>query len=186
MEVQKIEKGQLLIADPSLITDSHFNRSVILLVEHNHEGSVGFILNKLSEFKLSDLVEEVKVSYRIYNGGPVDKNNLYFIHTLPNLIDNSIEICDGIYWGGDFEQLVYNLNSGLIPENQIRFFLGYSGWGNTQLENELSNKAWVQQKNKKKSQIMLSDVSTIWGNKMKELGGNYTIWFNAPENPSLN
>ncbi len=93
-------KGALLIAEPSIIGDASFNRSVVLLAEHNDEGSVGFILNKPLKHRLKDFVPEVNSNLRVYNGGPVEQDNLYFIHRVPELIPDSIEISNGIYWGG--------------------------------------------------------------------------------------
>jgi putative transcriptional regulator len=99
---KKINKGQLLIAEPSISGDLSFNRSVILL-DHDEEGSVGFIINKPLKYTINDLLPEINASFKIYNGGPVEQDNLYFIHNIPELIPNSIEISNGIYWGGDFE-----------------------------------------------------------------------------------
>ena len=111
---EKLQKGQLLIAEPSILGDLHFNRSVILLAEHSNEGSLGFIMNKPLEYTISDLVPDIEASFKIYNGGPVEQDNLYFIHTLPELIYDSIEISHGIYWGGDFERTKSLINEGKI------------------------------------------------------------------------
>ena len=94
-------KGNLLIAEPSILGDLSFNRSVILLADHTEEGSVGFILNKPLEYTLDDLIPEVSATYTVYNGGPVEQDNLYFIHTSPDIIPNSIEISNGIFWPWD-------------------------------------------------------------------------------------
>jgi putative transcriptional regulator len=94
---EKLQKGHLLIAEPSIIGDLSFNRSVILLADHNKEGSVGFILNKRLAYSLNDLVPEIESDLKIYNGGPVEQDNLYFIHNIPELIPNSIEISNGIF-----------------------------------------------------------------------------------------
>lgn len=102
----KPNKGKLLIAEPALTGDVSFNRSVVLLAEHNDEGSVGFILNKPLEYYINDLISEISLPFQVYNGGPVEQDNLYFIHRVPELIENSIEISDGIYWGGDFEKII--------------------------------------------------------------------------------
>ena len=106
----KPNKGKLLIAEPSLTGDVSFNRSVVLLAEHNDEGSVGFILNKPLEYQINDLVTEIVIPFQVYNGGPVEQDNLYFIHKVPHLIDNSMEISDGIYWGGNFDTTVNVIN----------------------------------------------------------------------------
>jgi putative transcriptional regulator len=182
----KPKKGKLLIAEPSITGDVSFNRSVVLLAEHNDEGSVGFILNKPLEYDISDLISEIKVPFKVFNGGPVEQDNLYFIHKVPELIEGSIEISDGIYWGGDFEKTIELLNSETITENDIRFFLGYSGWDSLQLDQELSSKSWVVVKNEYESNIIQKSASAFWKEKMVELGGDYLIWSNAPENPTLN
>lgn len=182
----KPNKGKLLIAEPSLTGDVSFNRSVVLLAEHNEEGSVGFILNKPLEYNINDLVTEISIPLQVYNGGPVEQDNLYFIHKVPDLIDNSIEISDGIYWGGDFETTVQLINDGVITDEDIRFFLGYSGWSSLQLDQELSSKSWIVVTNEYASSIIQKSSIAFWKEKMVELGGNYLIWSNAPENPSLN
>lgn len=182
----KPQKGKLLVAEPTLTGDVAFNRSVVLLAEHNHEGSVGFILNKPLEYSISDLIKEIKIPLKLYNGGPVEQDNLYFIHKIPHLIDNSIEISNGIYWGGDFEKTVHLINNGVITCDDIRFFLGYSGWSSLQLDQELSSKSWIVVRNEYQSDIIQKSSDAFWKEKIMALGGNYLIWSNAPENPSLN
>ncbi|MEK6153560.1 YqgE/AlgH family protein [Flavobacteriaceae bacterium 3-367] len=182
----KPKKGKLLIAEPTLTGDVSFNRSVVLLAEHNQEGSVGFILNKPLEYDISDLITEINIPFQVYNGGPVEQDNLYFIHKVPHLIDNSIEISDGIYWGGDFESTIDLINNKIITNDDIRFFLGYSGWDSLQLDQELSSKSWIVVRNKYESDIIQKSTSAFWKEKMMELGGNYLLWSNSPENPSLN
>jgi len=182
----KPKKGKLLIAEPTLTGDISFNRSVVLLAEHNEEGSVGFILNKPLDYTISDLVTEINIPLQVYNGGPVEQDNLYFIHKVPHLIDNSIEISHGIYWGGDFDKIVDLINQKTISEDDIRFFLGYSGWSSLQLDEELSSKSWIIVKNEYESNIIQKSSDAFWKEKMLELGGDYLLWSNAPENPSLN
>lgn len=182
----KPKKGILLIAEPALTGDVSFNRSVVLLAEHNDEGSVGFILNKPLEYSISDLITEINVPLQVFNGGPVEQDNLYFIHKVPHLIDNSIEISDGIYWGGDFDITIELINQGVITENDIRFFLGYSGWASLQLDEELMAKSWILVPNQYESDIIQKSTKAFWKEHMLELGGDYLLWSNAPENPSLN
>ncbi|NDV42703.1 YqgE/AlgH family protein [Flagellimonas sediminis] len=182
----KPKKGKLLVAEPSLTGDVSFNRSVVLLAEHNQEGSVGFILNKPLDYNICDLVTEIKIPFQVFNGGPVEQDNLYFIHKVPHLIENSVEISDGIFWGGDFETTVELINKEIITEQDIRFFLGYSGWGSQQLDQELSSRSWVVVQNEYESGILEKSSIAFWKEKMVELGGDYLLWSNAPENPSLN
>ena len=182
----KLNKGQILIAEPSILGDVSFNRSVILLAEHNEEGSVGFILNKPLEYTISDLLPEIEASFKIYNGGPVEQDNLYFIHTIPNLITNSIEISNGIYWGGDFELTKSLINERKINKEDIRVFLGYTGWEFNQLVAELHDNSWIVANNNYNKEILSKSSKKFWKEKITELGGDYLIWSNAPENPNLN
>lgn len=182
----KPKKGKLLIAEPSLTGDVSFNRSVVLIAEHNEEGSVGFILNKPLDYDISDLVNEILIPFPVFNGGPVEQDNLYFIHKVPHLINESVEISDGIFWGGDFDATIALINKGVITPSDIRFFLGYSGWSSLQLGQELDSKSWIVVKNHYESEIIEKSSISFWKEKMLELGGDYLLWSNAPENPSLN
>ena len=186
MTTTKPKKGDLLIAEPAIIGDVSFNRSVVLLADHNEDGSIGFILNKPLEYTINDLVPEVEASFKVYNGGPVEQDNLYFIHKVPHLIPGSIEISLGIFWGGDFNKVSELIAAHEIHETDIRFFLGYSGWKSNQLENELKAGAWVVTENIYKKAIIEKGYESFWKEKMLEFGGEYSIWSNAPENPNYN
>lgn len=186
MTTKKLEKGCLLLAEPAILGDATFARAVILLAEHNANGSVGFILNKPFTFTLNELVPAIQVAYKLYNGGPVEEDNLYFIHNVPHLIPNSVEISQGIYWGGDFELTKNLLNAGRISPQNIRFFLGYSGWGAHQLENELADQAWIVTQNTYQETLIAQSASQLWKKQLQQLGGDYLIWANAPENPQFN
>tara|TARA_R110000787_G_scaffold86285_12_gene184141 strand:- start:20685 stop:21245 length:561 start_codon:yes stop_codon:yes gene_type:complete len=186
MTTLKPAKGLLLVAEPSIIGDISFNRSVVLLAEYNENGSVGFILNKPLEYSLNDFIPELDSDIPVYNGGPVEQDNLYFIHKIPELIPNSIEISNGIYWGGDFHEIINLLQEGKIKESEIRFFLGYTGWSYNQLDEELEVQSWVVSPNKYENRILGETNADFWKEKMVEFGGDYLIWSNAPENPSYN
>ncbi len=181
----KVSKGKLLIAEPSILNDGSFKRSVILLTEHNQDGSVGFIFNKPTSYVLSDFISEIESNLRVFYGGPVSEDNLYFVHKIPELIPNSIEIADGIFWGGDFEAVLELIKNDLLSKNDIRFFLGYSGWTNNQLNDELSSYSWIVIENKFKNLFHINH-NNFWKNEMNKFGGIYKIWANAPEDPSLN
>lgn len=186
MTTKKPTKGKLLIAEPSIIGDVSFNRSVVLLANHGDEGSVGFILNKPSSYTLEELLPEVNSAMLVYNGGPVEQDNLYFIHRVPDLIPNSKEISSGIYWGGDFNTVVELLRFKLISKNEIRFFLGYSGWDSMQLDEELESHSWIVTENIYEKDIIIKTLPEFWRENMIELGGEYILWSNAPENPAYN
>jgi len=178
-------KGRLLIAEPSILNDSSFNRSVILLTEHSNDSSVGFILNKPLKYTVNDLIPNINCEFTVYQGGPVEQDNLYFIHKIPELIPKSISVGNGIYWGGNFESLVGLLNRQEIPKDSIRFFLGYSGWSSNQLSKELTTNSWFCIDNKY-SNILKVENSSFWKNQILEIGGKYKLWANAPSDPKLN
>lgn len=186
MVITTPKKGNLLIAEPTIIGDISFNRSIILLADHSAEGSIGFILNKPLDYTIKDLVPEVQANFKVYNGGPVEQDNLYFIHKIPHLIPNSIEISLGIYWGGDFNNVAELIAKETINENDIKFFLGYSGWGANQLEDELKSNSWLVTENIYNNSIIEKSYETFWKEKMLEFGDEYSIWSNAPENPNYN
>lgn len=178
-------KGRLLIAEPSILNDSSFNRAIILITEHTDKSSVGFILNRPLEYTLQDLLPEIACDFKIYQGGPVEQDNLYFVHKVPNLIPESIEVDRGIFWGGNFESLKNLLNTGGLEKSDIRFFLGYSGWEKDQLTNELKSNSWFISENDIKN-ILSKDEESLWRNKILQKGGDYKLWANAPSDINLN
>jgi putative transcriptional regulator len=180
-------RGDILVSEPSTIGDLTFNRSVILLAHLDNEGVVGFILNKPLDINLEELIPEIEENFKIFNGGPVEQENLYFIHNVPHLILESVEIKEGIYWGGSFETIVDLINSKQITSVNIKFFLGYSGWDSSQLKTEIDMNTWVVDSETKANDILNSlKDGRLWQEKMKKLGGDYLIWSNAPENPNHN
>ena len=186
MSNKNLEKGLLLIAEPSIIGNISFNRSIILIADHDSKGSIGFILNKPLNLTLQHLFPKIKTPFEVYNGGPVEQDNLYYIHKKPELIPNSIEISEGLYWGGNFQKVTELIKNNKLNPFDIRFFLGYSGWENNQLNYELSSNTWILSKNIYDNQIIEKVNNSFWKEQMLELGGDYSIWSNAPENPSYN
>ena len=182
----KIHQGNLLIAEPSIIGDANFHRSVVLLANHKESASLGFILNKPFDFLLKDILPEIKSSIEIHYGGPVEPDNLYFIHNSPKLIKGSIKINDGLYWGGDFEKVIQLIKNESIDEQNIRFFLGYSGWGANQLQNEIELNSWIIKENFVGHEVINVESKSFWRKQIRSLGGDYLIWGNAPENPNHN
>lgn len=184
--LDKIKKGCLLLADPNIINDPYFNRAVILITENSEDEVVGFIINKPLEYNFEDIFSGMGKDYKIYNGGPVNKDNLYYIHNLPDLIPNSIKVSDNLFWGGDFSNVKNLIKDNKIGSNNIRFFSGYSGWTLPQLNNEIKEKSWIITNNRFNDKILKSKTNEFWKEEIKKLGNDYKIWSNAPENPNLN
>ena len=177
--------GKLLISEPFML-DPNFKRSVIFLTEHNENGTVGFVLNQKSDFLLCDLVEGFEgMEYQVYNGGPVGLDTLHFLHSMGDYIGDGVEVFPGIFWGGNFETLKILMAKNLIPEEKIKFFIGYAGWGIGQLENEIEHNSWLVSTSKP-SIIFADSEKELWGLTVQEMGAKYSIMVNFPENPNLN
>ncbi|MDB2385450.1 YqgE/AlgH family protein [Polaribacter sp.] len=181
----KLQKGNLLIAEPSILNDNSFKRSIVLLTEHTSENSVGFILNRPLEYTLEDLIPDLDCNFTVYQGGPVEQDNLYFVHKIPELLSGSIEVANGIFWGGNFDALKKLLINKQVTTDDIRFFLGYSGWGKYQLQEEMNQKSWFVTGNDFDN-ILSIDEENLWKNKLIQKGGNYKLWANAPSDFNLN
>ena len=183
--MEKIEAGTLLIADPFL-KDPNFLRTVIFVCEHKNEGSFGFVLNRKLEYVIGDLIHELEgCNIPVYYGGPVQQNTIHFLHRCPGLISGGEKITNEIYWGGEFDELVALLQNKKLSENDVRLFLGYSGWGEEQLENEFDEKTWLTTYGSEHL-VFPADVSTIWKDALKQLGGKYEQVIHYPIDPQLN
>ncbi len=179
------KKGQVLLSEPFL-NDPYFKRTVILLCEHNNEGSFGFVLNNFIEVELDQIIEDMpKFDGKISIGGPVRNSNLYYIHTLGAEIEESVEILPGVFMGGDFEKLRKLLYAGKIAPEQVRFFVGYSGWSPDQLQSEIKSQSWFVT-DIDKDLVMDTEVDDLWRHIMKKFGRKGEVIANMPEDPSLN
>jgi putative transcriptional regulator len=181
-----LSPGILLIADPFL-KDPNFARTVVLLCEHQtNKGSFGFVLNKRFDQHLHDLVPDILIpNISVYYGGPVQIDTIHFIHQQPELIKGGFEIQNGIYWGGEFNQVVKMINTGKLDLNKIRFFIGYSGWSSGQLENELNEKSWILSQSNK-ALVFDEKDDNVWKQALRNLGSNFAIMANFPIDPLLN
>lgn len=177
--------GNLLIADPFL-RDPNFMRSVVFVCDHKEEGSFGFVLTRKFEQPLGELITGVETSdFPVYYGGPVQLNTLHFLHQRPDLIDGGAVVTDNIFWGGDFETVVQLIKDNLLTRREIRFFIGYSGWGEGQLETEMKSKSWITGEGTRKI-IFPANVDNTWKEALKQLGGEYERMINYPIDPQLN
>ena len=132
-------QGGLLISAPFL-RDYHFARSVVLVVDHNEEGSMGLVLNKIfsSLMTLNELVPALSAlpPIPLYKGGPIGRETLFYLHTLSCLKD-ALPLGNGLYLNGDFDQMQQYILSGAPTQGVVRFFLGYAGWQKGQLMQEI-------------------------------------------------
>ena len=180
-------KGRILISEPFL-QSVYFQRAVILLIEHNLKGSMGFVLNKQTNLVVNDFFPELKdfPSIPIYLGGPVNANHLFFIHSLESdIIPNGVKIMDNLYFDGDFERLKRYILEGGIVNGNVKFFLGYSGWTENQLNEEILRDSWLVG-NSSHTNMMLAEDDSFWNHSLDSLGSPYSTWKNYPKYPELN
>ena len=181
-----MNQGKLIVSTPSILGDFNFRRSVILLASHKTSGSIGFILNKKLNYKLNDIVEDINIKFPLFYGGPVEQDNLFYLHRLGNVIPDSIKINSSLSWNGDFKFVTKLINENKIKLNDIRFFLGCSSWSNGQLEKELDEKSWEPFEIVSTEKVLKMKIQNMWKKCMISLGGKYRVWSNAPENPNFN
>lgn len=178
--------GCLLISEPFL-QDENFVRSVILLCDASEKGSFGLVLNKLSMFKLGDLVEGVSyLESEVYVGGPVEQNTLHFIYCGEKMLEGSVQLGQQLWWGGDFTELIEKQKLGLLDLGNFRFFIGYSGWAEGQLNEEMEQKSWIVCNNHFTQHIFFSDPDELWRDILRNMGGEYQVLANYPIDPRLN
>ncbi|MBU1370862.1 MAG: YqgE/AlgH family protein [Bacteroidetes bacterium] len=180
------QKGKVLLAEP-LMGDFYFGRSVVLLIEHEEdEGSFGLIMNKAIDKTFNELVLGFPAfDAPVYLGGPVQKDMLFYIHKLGDLIPNSLAIMKGLYWGGDIEAVQSLIETGMMDPSQIRFFLGYSGWETKQLTEELKRNSWLVA-DASVNALFRTKSHLMWRHFVRRMGTNYEKWLKLPEDYSLN
>lgn len=177
--------GILLIADPFL-KDPNFLRTVVFLCEHRDDGSFGFVVNRQFSNTLDELVPDAEgITIPVYYGGPVQPDTIHFLHQYPEEIPGGQEVMKGVFWGGDFVKAIDLIKSGQMDNSKIRFFIGYSGWSDGQLQDELKEKSWITVKATRKL-IFHKSVDQIWKDALKHLGGDYEMMVNFPIDPQLN
>lgn len=179
------EKGHILVSDPYL-PDPSFRRSVVLLCEHNENGTFGLILNKPLGLAVNDtLIGFPDFAAEVFMGGPVEPDKLFFIHTLGNTLNASVHISGNIYWSGDFEHLKHLAEKGIAHAGNVRFFIGYAGWEKGQLDKELKEDSWIVAQ-ADEHDLMQDNQHQLWQRILVKMGGPYAILANFPEDPNMN
>ncbi len=176
----EINSGKILLAEPFMI-DPNFKRATILLFEHEEEGSLGFIMNKRLDSKISELIGDFpEFNSPVYFGGPVQTDTIHYIHNVGNLLDDSQKIEKGIYLGGDFEKLKFLIASDMIKPSNIKFFRGYCGWSPGQLSEEMSYGSWITAE-MDSNYLFKGRPEQLWKKIMRNKGRNYTVIAQMPD-----
>lgn len=181
--------GALLVSEPFL-REEYFSHSVIALIEHEPKGgAMGVVLNNTTDYTLQELVKgvECKEPVPVYCGGPLGSDRLFFMHTLGDIIQGTQSLGNGLWIGGEFEPMLSIVNDGYELEGNIRFFLGYSGWSDGQLEDELARNVWaVSPLTSTPHDMLRGDGDAYWHRAVRALGPDFRGWLYHPQNPMVN
>jgi putative transcriptional regulator len=182
----QIQKGTFLIAAPEFDSGLFF-RSVILICEHTPNGSFGLVINKSLEL---DLPEEIINVNHLANprvgiraGGPLQTNQMMLLHSSDTIPQQTLEICEGVYLGGDLQFLQETITNENGPDILLCF--GYSGWTAGQLEREFLDSQWFIHPASSRH-IFYTAPEKLWQNILREMGGKYASLSMIPEDLSLN
>ncbi|MAZ41589.1 MAG: YqgE/AlgH family protein [Cyclobacteriaceae bacterium] len=180
------EPGDLLISQPYL-PDPNFERTVVLICEHDEKGTVGFVLNRRSNSVFSDVIfDAAHFDAPLYVGGPVQHDTLHFVHKDMLEMESGQFLGERLVWGKDFNRLLTLIDTHQIDEKNYRFFVGYSGWSPGQLLEELNAKSWIVYQNKDENLIFDFSSQDLWKKVLREMGGKYRVISNYPVDPRLN
>jgi putative transcriptional regulator len=147
-------KAGLYIKSTVALIDSFFEHTTIQIVEHNESGSLGFVSNRPLNKSLHELIEfNHSKPYPLMDGGPVDRAHLFVLHKRPDLIDGGKQIIDGLFLGGNMEQVIKAINTMNVNQEEIQLFIGYCGWDLGELEAEIEEGSWTLSKSEKGSFI---------------------------------
>ena len=137
-------KAGIYIKSTAALNGSFFENSTILLVKHNIEGSIGFVINKTFEKSLHELIEfNHSKPFPMMDGGPVDREHLFVLHKRPDLIEGGEQIPNGLYLGGNMEQVIEAINTKSANKHEIQLFIGYCGWDAGELKAEVEEGSWT-------------------------------------------
>ncbi len=180
-----LKAGSFLLSDPFL-PDPNFNRTAVYLTAYDANGAVGFVMNRPTTLTLSDVSPEFSgLTHKLFYGGPVEQNTLHFVHSCQKLSSDTRQIQPGVFWGGDLDAIVEGIQSGILGENQIRFFIGYSGWSAGQLDDELMEHAWFVTK-AKREYIFHQHPELLWKTVLSNMGTEFAVMGNSPPDLRFN
>jgi putative transcriptional regulator len=178
-------KGKLLVATPPL-TDPNFDRSVVYMLEHTADGAVGVVLNRPTDEdapgELYAWTDHMSPPATLFNGGPVDASALIALAKLTGPVDGSwSQVAEGL---GSIDLMLdpYEVAQGV---HALRVFRGYSGWGAQQLDEELSEGAWIVL-DAELTDVFSTSPADLWRTVLRRQGGRLAWVANAPDDLSAN
>ncbi|MEL6986829.1 MAG: YqgE/AlgH family protein [Bacteroidota bacterium] len=177
--------GKILLSEP-FMQDPNFKRAVVLICEYSADSTVGFVLNKPLKMNIDELISDFpEFESEVYFGGPVATDTIHYVHNVGDLLEESVEVGRGVFWGGNFEKLKFLIQSELITGKDIKFFVGYSGWSPMQLDEEMEYGSWVLA-DMDPNYVFKSNPKKLWQQIMENKGNNYSVIAQMPDNANWN
>ncbi|MBI4401460.1 MAG: YqgE/AlgH family protein [Nitrospirae bacterium] len=171
-----IGKGVFLIASPNLM-DPNFYQTVVLICEHGPEGTLGVVINRPTDIRLSEALPKLAVlkgtSYVLFSGGPVQVNGILMLFRVTEAPTDTREVLKGIYLGGNLETLERVITRPK-PTETFRAYAGYAGWAPGQLEYEMAMGSWATLPADSAS-IFDKEPTSLWPDSLATLKGPRVI-----------
>src|SRR5690242_3689901 len=164
-----VVKGVFLVASPSL-NDPNFRQTVVLVLEHGSQGTLGIILNRPTDILLSQALPDVAAlkgtNHRLFAGGPVQPSAMLLLSRLNEPQPGMRLVFDSVYVGGTPE-LLERIMAKAAPADRFRAFAGYAGWTPGQLGLEMRQGAWAVLS--PESNLFEQDPSILWQESLTRL-----------------
>jgi putative transcriptional regulator len=177
-------QGQLLVASPALL-DPNFHRTVVLVAQHDEDGTMGLVLNRTAELAVAEaapvLGELVEPSALLHAGGPVQPTAVIIVAEFDDPAEATVPIFDDVGFvagDADFDELAPKLQ-------RARIFAGLAGWSPGQLEAELEREDWIVEP-ANADDVFSEDPATLWSDVLERKGGSFALVARMPPDPSLN
>jgi putative transcriptional regulator len=188
--ILRIAPGTLLLSAPSLL-DPNFMHSVVLMIQHDDDGAYGLVVNRPTDATLGELLPEHPAlstsDARIYGGGPVGLDTLQVLHRTPRVFPGGIAVGRGVFLGASLDDLVQRFEAaGPDAQRELRFVVGYSGWGAGQLDDELRSGSWVPRPLDPELVFSSDAPEVVWRKALRELGESGEGLASQPPDPSWN
>jgi putative transcriptional regulator len=179
-------RGQLIIASPAL-QDPNFDRTVVLVTEHDEDGAMGLVLNRPSDAPVAEAVPDLAWATLeddgvVYIGGPVAPDGVIVLAEWDDPAHAAILIADDLGFVPGDAPSQEALEAAV---RRARVYAGHAGWGPGQLEAELADEAWIVEA-PRREELFSEDPESLWAAVLRRKGREFALLSTMPPDPSLN